>query len=83
MTRFHMINYFPKPLYSYSQWWFQMNNVLYMTGDFPDEDAINLYNLITNIFNDHFFRVPTDYVQGNPCLTGDYTAIAVLFRRIA
>ena len=62
-------DFFPKPLYSYSQWWFQMNNILYMTGDTQGQ-MINTYNLVTNQFNNISFTIPRS-VRTSGCLTGD------------
>ena len=59
-----------RPLYSLSQWWFQINDVLYMTGDYS-EDMINTYNLRTNTFTSNVSRVPEYHAEIQHCLTGD------------
>ena len=77
LIKYHLLNdtfsydlsFFTKTLYSLSPWWFQMNDVLYMTGDF-DGDMINTYNLATNTFNSDVYRVP-DPIPFAHCLTGD------------
>ena len=60
-------NVFPEYLDGWSQWWFQMHNVVYIT---VDGITMHTYNLVTNQFNSNYATVQY-YVGDAGCLTGD------------